>query len=79
MKISISGSSTQDAVNAINAKLGTDYTVFDYAAWESGMDTEGSREFAAAVEKYIGGAEYRMVTTLALAVLKLKRLFRNSG
>jgi hypothetical protein len=76
MKITIPTKTTEEAVNAINKKLGTHYTVFDYAAWESGIDNEGTRRFASSVEQYVGSFQYGVVTRLALAALKIKRLFR---
>ena len=79
MKIRIalfSSKTSQEAVDAINKKLGTTYTVFDYNAWESGMDTEGSKQFAKSVEKYVGSTKYKIVTALALVALKLKHLIK---
>lgn len=74
--ISVSSVSNGEAVKSINAKLGTNFTVFDYHAWESGEDNAGTRKFAKAVEKYVGSPSYRIVTFLAIMSNKIKNRFK---
>lgn len=66
MKISISTEpSNQEAVDAINKKLGTSFTVFDYHAWESGQTGGNTQEFADAVKAYTGSTAYNAVSKYA--------------
>lgn len=65
IQVSLSTVSNQEAVDAINKKLGTKFTVFDYNAWEKGAQTEAAAEFAKAVEKFVGTPAYKLTSKLA--------------
>ncbi len=74
MRISISSlPSNQEAVDAINSKLGTKFTVFDYKAWENGT---GSPEFEKAVSDYVGNKLFKVATSLFIAMHRIKRKFK---
>lgn len=57
--------SDEEAVSAINAKLGTDFTAADYARWERGDKSRRSQEFDEAVQKYVGAPAFRLTESIA--------------
>lgn len=57
--------SNEAAVEAINLKLGTDFTAADYTRWERGDRSRRSMEFDAAIKQYVGAPAFNAVGSLA--------------
>ena len=65
VKVRTSMSDAELLVAAMNKKLGTQYTAYDYLAWESGQQTDGAEAFAKSVEQYVGKFPYAAVSFIA--------------